>query len=277
MGYDAYVACTCYAQGLTTPPPNPEFVVSDEYGTYLELPDDRWKAEPLLCRTMYDAFRVWKSQACAHPDLWAASARIGNSSQMYAFRSLVEEQGGPARYPVLSEQLPEYNGGSMPASYAPALLRELDALAAGPDQMLVMLREQTTGAVVYNITAGTQELFVFTAYGRYQYGLDEEGFFIAEKTVEQSEQEADYAIRFRSRSFSQQRLGVEQFRFTDLEDGSSFECNYGLLTDEFDDTMTTFGLGFETLPLAQVYVYTLTALRKLAEAAIVTGHPICWT
>ncbi len=277
MGYNAFVPCNCYRQGLATSPPHPELVAIDEDGSvYIDFPAGLWEQNQALYLQMDQAFDDWRDHACTHPGMEAADERLANMSGMAAFRRIVAERGANGRFPVLAAHLPQANCGHLPATDAPALLRELAELAAEPNEELIVLREQLSGELVYSVNLGGQAVFVFATI-RYYYGLDQAGFFIAEKRKSWFKRREEHLLRFRAHNFRQERLADKRYRFTDLDSGHQYECVAGLRVAEAEPApLATFGVTQETAPLAREYEYILAPLRRLAEAAMQTGNPICW-
>lgn len=279
MGYGAFVPCNCYKQGLATAPPYPERVALDEDGSvYLDFPTGLWEQNQPGFLQMDNAFDAWQAHACAHPDMHAAYERLANMSGMGAFRRLVAERGADGRFPVLAEQLPKANCGHLPATDAPALLRELAELAAEPGETLVALREQASGKLIYSVNLEDRAVFLFATI-RYRYGLDQEGFFIAKRQWPWLwfKRRETFQLRFRARQFRQERLAGGRYRFTDLASGQHCDCTGGLRVGEAEPAPTSlFQVTLETVSLAAEYEYILAPLRRLAEAAIQTGNPICW-
>lgn len=277
MAYDAYVPCRCYERGLTTPPSHPELVRSEEDWLYLELPLELCETDPARYQVLHQAFNDWKATACPHPDMEVVSCWVANMAGMAAFRQLLHVRGGPARYPVLSEQLPTANGGSIPAHLAPALLRELAALAAEPPELRVVLRAQATHELVCWVGAGAGKVFVYVAGpDRRRYALSEQGFSILRRHELPG---GDYRHEelFESGAFRQQQLDDQLFRFTDVATGYCYDCSVGLRVGGEPAPAADFEVVRENQPVAEGYAYILEPLQALAEAALATGHPICWT
>jgi hypothetical protein len=277
MGYNAFVACNCYRQQLTAAPPYPELVAIDEDGSvYLEFPAGLWKQDQALYLRIDSEFDDWQAHACAHPGMCAADERLANMSGMAAFRRIMQERGGADRFPTLAEHLPRSNNGNLPAMHAPALLRELAALAAEPAEGLAVLREQASGELIYSVNSDSQAIFMFVTT-RYCYGLDQEGFFITEKRKSWFKRREEHLLRFRARHFRQECLADKRYRFTDLGSGHQYKCVAGLRVAEAEPApAATFSVAPEIAPLAREYEYILAPLGRLAEAALQTGNPICW-
>jgi hypothetical protein len=273
MGYNAYVTCNCYTHGLAIEPPYKELVAVDEEGVYLQFPAGLWEKDQSLFLHMEAGFDAWKAHACAHSNMEVASERLANMSGMAAFKTIVQERGGTARFPVLVEYLPRANGGTLPAQYAPTLLQELTLLAAEPGELLATLRVQASGELLFSVDANTDVFFLFTGANQLRYGLNEEGFFIAKKHRPFFDREK-LRVVFHSRGFRQQYLPQDRYRFTDLATGATYEAPTGLTAPQGS---MEFKVELETVPLASEYAYILAPLKRLAVAAIQTGNPICWT
>lgn len=274
MGYNAFVACNCYQQGLATASPYPGLTEADEEGPYLVFPANIWQTDKQRALAMDAAFDTWRETACAHPSFKAANERLANMSGMGAFRHLIHERGGVVRYPVLTQQMPHGMGSNMPASLAPALLQELAALAAEPAETLAVLREEASQDIIYSVNANSGTYFVYAGSSRHRYALDAQGFCI----VREHPAGADYGEEvFRALRFEQQQLAAGRFRFTNTVTGQHYNCSVGLHPDGRPRGMPCrFAVELETVLLAQEYAYILEPLRQLAEAAIQTGNPICW-
>ena len=278
MSYSAYVVCNCYKQGLATEPPYKELVTSDEEGIYLQLPDGLWEKDKALFLRMDAEFDAWKEGACVHPGMEAASEYLANMSGMAAFRTIVQEHGGTSTFPVLASYLPQANGGTLPAEHAPALLQELELLAAQPAEVLAALREQQTGELVFSVNENSNVIFIFTGSDNHRYGLDKEGFFILKEQHSFFSNRQQFDIKFRSMNFTQRYMAKNRYRFTDLISGATYEASVGLRIEGAEPKSdATFNIVLETVPLAREYTYILIPLRTLAVAAMQTGNPICWT
>lgn len=275
MGYNAFVVCNCYQQGLTSPPPYPELLRLDEDGLYLETPAGLWEQDPERVLAMDQAFDEWKSSACLHPAMEVASERLANMSGMAAFRRFVRERGGVTRYPVLTEHLPRANGGHLPAALAPALLQELATLVAEPADKLAVLREQASQELLYSVGANDHTVFVYVS-DQQHYALDAQGFSIVRRfRTMLGEQYIEE--QFRSMAFSQRQLDSYSYQFTDAATGKHYQCQVGLSTHPAEAALVAdFAVTIEMAPVVGEYAYIMEPLRRLAEAARATGNPICW-
>lgn len=277
MSYSAFVTCNCYKDGLTTEPPYKDLVSSDDQGVCLMIPDELWERDKEIIYQMDRQFDQWKLTACEHPDMYATHEYLCNISGMADFKYIIDKLGGRDRFPVLTEYLPVANGGTLPTEYAAEALQELQRLEseALPEEYM-MLRDESSGELIASTNSNTYFLFVFTAYNKYNYGIDKGGFFILENT-ENNGEEISY-VKFRSTHFQQQTLSAELYRFIDLATGKFFECS-ARLNSGMEDTAheNTYIVTREEVLVANYYAYILVPLKKLASASIQTGNPIVWT
>ena len=125
MGLDAIVRCTCFAQGLTSPPPVP--ITLDERG----LPNFDLDAES--SQSDHERYISWMEFCCAHPLMCYARERIGCWGKYEAFREALG-QAGWSWFPTLTRELPGDNSGETAPSAAAEALREL-ALFRSLDQI----------------------------------------------------------------------------------------------------------------------------------------------
>src|SRR5687768_10796729 len=141
MGVRAYVNCRCYVEGDATPPPVPrELIRVDESGWLrVDLPWEGNEAEQ-------SRFRDWRNNFCSHPFQELASIKT-NWAGLRRFRAALE-RAGPARFPVLLAELPEYNQGW--TTQAAAMLAELRAFRERADfgTATFMIDEETGEPVV---------------------------------------------------------------------------------------------------------------------------------
>ena len=136
MGLDGTVRCRCFEEGRLRPGPVPlEDVYVDEEGYLASRMLD--EARERLTRRQFDAryadleraFDDWLSSCCEHEDGDLCSEHVANWSGCAELRELVDRAGGDKSYPLLSELLPDGNGGTYPAEKAAATLTELDLFA----------------------------------------------------------------------------------------------------------------------------------------------------
>lgn len=138
MGLDAFVPCNCLERGLCRRLPDPlayEDVYRDNDGLLCSrmLDGFRRRYDRRRYRARFhdleEAFDRWAESPCEHEHGEYWTEWVSNIAGTAQFRSLVEELGGSAAYPLLSELLPHANGGSHPSALAEATLRELDDFA----------------------------------------------------------------------------------------------------------------------------------------------------
>lgn len=145
MGLDAFVPCNCFEKGRLPKPPDPleaDDLFRDEDGCisshklvkeYKRLGYQEYRAR---YGDIENLLNNWAERSCEHEDGEYFSESVSNWSGVARFESVVEELGGSERYPILSNLIPEGNGGSFPASQAPEAIREIDDLIAAASKLV---------------------------------------------------------------------------------------------------------------------------------------------
>lgn len=124
MGLDAYVACTCYRDGLTSEPPLPRSQLTiDERGDVVLVDDDDDV-------DVWHAIWNWQESACPHPSMKAASDWVGNIAGISWLRSVASglPSGRFANLAVVLSGLSGLMDSYLPAADAVRALPELEAL-----------------------------------------------------------------------------------------------------------------------------------------------------
>lgn len=231
MSFSAFVVCNCFQNGKTEKPPHEEYVKFDDDGLYLDIPNEIWKQDEDKVFQMDSEFEKWKNNSCEHEEMELCYEHLSNNLGMADFRSIVKTLGGDKKYPTLTKYLPTANGGILPAESANNALQELLELEKEEHQEeKVILIENSTNELKASVNAETYLIFVFTAYNKYNYGIDNDGFFILEN-IEENGKEVSYVV-FRSKSFRQRQISKEEFRFIDNKTNNSFFCSVSLHSDE---------------------------------------------
>ena len=136
MGLDATVRCRCFEEGKLSPGPVPfDDLYIDEDGCLSSRKLDR--ARYAFDYRRFDArygklqyeFDTWARHCCEHEYGQYCDERVSNWAGCAQFENLVEEAGGGETFPLLSNLLPNGNGGIYPAEKAEATLKELDRFA----------------------------------------------------------------------------------------------------------------------------------------------------
>lgn len=133
MGLDATVRCNCFERGKLKPGPVPyDDLYIDEEGylssrkldtAYKEFDYRRFMAR---YGNLRNEFLDWQSDCCEHEDGDYCFEWVSNIAGCAQFRQLVKEAGGEEKFPLLSNLLPEANGGLYPVEKVEATLSELD-------------------------------------------------------------------------------------------------------------------------------------------------------
>jgi len=194
MGLNATVACNCYREGKTPPPPSSAHVILDELGEpTLDLPYASNRSE-------HEKFDEWKRNACQHEDMWLAFERVGNWTGVGLFLDMMEVVGWD-NFPKLREQLAESNAGITPAVEAQGMLADLDRFMALPrlgDK--VCLVDAVTGDPIVDYFGRRQVRFL--ARGEIDFELDPSSFVVRRR---RPGEEVGVEL-FRSRHFQQELL-----------------------------------------------------------------------
>jgi hypothetical protein len=262
VGLDAFVYCRCWQDGLAAPPPcAPELVGYDEEG-YLDLllPYEGNEAA-------HDAFAGWMYRACPHEDMKYADERVSNWAGYRMFQDVLR-MAGRDRFGTLLAELPNSNGGRMPAAAAARVLAELDDFGRRPlPGTDVVLVDEATGATVLEYSAAYHGV---TMLGPgYEAGVDPDGFFVYDPATDPP------ATLFRSMRF-QQRVPVPgRVEFTDGHTVAEVAMPPigGRPTEPPPQRLRV-----EHRPRSAAdYGYIVEPLRVLCRAAVATGNPVHWT
>jgi hypothetical protein len=248
MGLDAYVRCTCFADGLTTPPPVP--VEVDDEG-YLSPRDDGDR------KALWD----WEASCCAHPGRKVIRQRISNWS---GFRSLQQafEAVGWAHYPTLQSTLPEGNGGSTSAADSARCLRELADFEARYHVDEPILVDGDTGAFIYDHIAAYRRLILYAGSAGVHMGIDGDG-----GVVESSDD--SHTVLFRAMRVEQRPGADGRTELIDLDTGASWSSPTGL------SGHTRLEVRRRVLDAGH-HRRVLDALIAVFEASVATGQPVIW-
>lgn len=286
MGLEASVMCTCYAEGKTTPCPFPDRFFINEAGFPDLRPDPDADPERDL-----EAFVNWLQHACAHPGMQAARVYVSNWADYNAFINALETSA-PEKFPTLLRELPDDNGGLMPASAAPAALRELAAFERMEEVgSNIFVVDGGTGDKLYAYVPDYGGIFIWDGRHGHNVGVDEDGLFIVD-VWELSR------VVFRSRRCEQhlheahltESGGDGRVEYIDLDSGRRFECKTAIPGKEIpwpDGRMRNdegrFRLEYPRLLLVEELALTpayfeniVAALRRAFEAAQDTGNPVRW-
>lgn len=260
MGLDAYVLCRCWQDGLTSEPPVPaELIGVDKEGNFglLDDQDDRWLAVDM-----------WRKNACPHEDMEFASEWVANWSGYRLFRDALATVGWQ-HFPTLRTELPEANGGMMPAAAAVQVLAELDFFATQDrlGEETVLLDEDTGDVVMTHVPAYDGEVMLGPGY---RAGVDRDGFFVRDDAREAAR------TLFRSRRFSQVVRDAGMVEFSDAE--CTAVVKMPPVDAAPDEQPVPRRLRVETRPrTAADFVHIVQRLRTLCLAAKETGNPVVWT
>jgi len=276
MSYSAFVVCNCYQKGKTEKPPFEEYVKFDDDGLYIDVPDEFWEKDEDKVFQMESDFETWKNNVCEHDNMDLCSEYLSSHLGMADFRQIVRNNGGKKKYPTLTAFLPTANGGVLPAKFAESTFNELLELEKEQCQEeRIILLENSTNELKASVNANTYLIFVFTAYNKYNYGIDKDGFFILEN-IKENGKEVSYVV-FRSKNFIQRKVSKEEFRFIDKRTNHSFTCAARLHPYEGNSKKDyEFTVKPEEVIIAEAYNYIIEPLKRLTKASMESGNPIHW-
>jgi hypothetical protein len=276
MSFSAHVVCNCYKEGHTTEPPHNEYVKIDYDGLYLELPIELYREDEKIYFKMHEEFDDWKSTACEHSNMELADEYLCNISGMADFQRLLSELGGIDNFPILKTYLPKHNEGTLPLEFVGQALVELKALEECPQtEEQISLIVKNTNEIIANTTANHQRQFKFNS--DYTLGLSKEkGFFI-----NANKKDYDYyrdGLKFSSWNFTQHKSSQSSYLFSDMMTETTFGCPLNLQPRQSDaKDQYEFQVKIETVSIIKHYNYIIGPLKKLIDASILSGNPICWT
>jgi hypothetical protein len=288
MGLDAFVACTCYREGHTTPPPVPaELVVVSETGELeLALPDDQEHRE------LHDRFWAWRrsGSGCPHESMHDEWVHVSSWWGISSFEQALE-RAGSERFPTLLAELPSANGGAMHPEAAARVLEELAVFGSrsqvGHSWYLV---NGDTGNVLYEYLDGSDGRFFRGGRSGVDLGVDPHGFFVASRS--DPPRELFRAMRFEQRPMDP--AGFDAYRrptveFVDSDSGQRFTSPAavtvtvpwpdGRAGDE-DGRVNQHAprrLEVEKRPVTpDDYRDEVEALERICRSAVATGNPVVW-
>ncbi|MDO4441705.1 MAG: hypothetical protein Q4B81_05950 [Moraxella sp.] len=261
MGYDARVHCRCFQDDKIPRPYFSDFIKYDNDGLSLYLPE-YIKNDENQSRKIEDDFDDWLENGCKHEGMHLATEYLTNIAGMAQFRQFVANHSNI--YPILHQYLPTVNGGTVPAHLAKNLLQELTHIQNRKDTSeKIFLKEVGNDDYITHTHINTQTLFILTSKPTYYFYLGNRGFFIGDSQ--------DYLV-FESLHFYQEKLGDNQFIFTDIKTGKNFHFHYGIV----DKSKSEFIVSKEQVLISEDFTYIVTPLIKVVKASIDTGNPIHW-
>ena len=100
------------------------------------------------------------------------------------------------------------------------------------------------------------------AFGKgHCYAVGEYGFCIVNSV------NGNHYIRFRSNSFTQQKINEDEYLFTDKTSNSQYSCCMDADSSDPDETFKEFEIVTTTIEIKEKYDHILTALKKLLLAS----------
>lgn len=265
MGLDAYVRCTCWEEGKTSPPPVPRARVvlnpeSDELD--LDLP---WEGH----REAHAAFQDWLETCCPHSRMQLASERISSWAGVRHFQAALRTLGAD-RFKTLLAAIPDTNSGRTDARDAKACLEELGRFEAqGPFGRRIHLTDAESGEVLHDYVEDYGGVFAWLGREGIEMGVDPEGFFVTDREGTEF---------FRAKVFEQKRE-EQAFTLRDLESGAKFLSPAGLSYPGADGVTDVYPRQLKVViehETPKTYENEVKALKSVFGASVKTGRPVIW-
>jgi hypothetical protein len=260
MGLDAVVRCRCLEDGLAAPPP---FAVElDEEGwlTRVDRDDD----------AAWEQFHRWLAKACRHPEMEYATEHISNWGGYRGFQDALRRLGGAGSFPVLTDELPEANGGQTSAGAAAAALRELERFLGEDASWSHPVLVDQEGELLATRVDAYDGVFSFSPDGN--LALTDEGTLVVLR---------DDAVVFASVDFEQVAAADGSTTFRDVATGVCIDRVPSV------ESWSADAEGPGPMPArlhvelqresARDYAWIVERLERIFRASVETGNPVQWT
>jgi hypothetical protein len=281
MGLDASVRCRCWEDGrVRTPPPFAEHVRTDAAG-YLRL-DLPWAGH----QDKHRAFDEWRQTCCAHEDMDYACEWVADWGSYRQFQAKLAEFGWP-QFPTLGRVLPQNNDGTVSPEDSATALAELDDFARRDFGKKVVLVDAGDGEALHAYVPQYEGVFLWDPAG-WEAGVDPQGFFVRRRHRGWLKWLGTREV-FRSRRFTQERLGERSFLLRDERSGAEFLSTVSVSRPAPwpDGRWHDEGGRYNSSHPARLAVesrrsgpdefdYILRPLRVVFRAAVETGNPVRW-
>ncbi|MCG8648965.1 MAG: hypothetical protein MI861_03985 [Pirellulales bacterium] len=283
MGLDATVMCNCFRDGKTTASPFPRdwLEVDDEGYLNLKAPhdsDENWGKQ-----------HEWEQSCCPHQGMDFASERISNWPGYRAFQAALGKIGWH-NFPVLEEQLPNANGGLMPASASKLALAELSRFESSDSLgKVTVLVDTASGNGVYERIASYDGVFLLSGSRGVDVAVEETESLVLDRDTRE--------ILFRAIRFGQYRKSGaaisgdhDDLVWENLDTGQIFEAKIAISGKQIpwedgrwenSDGVCRFQYptGFhieQRSKLVSDFEFEIRALKTVFQASVSTGNPVRW-
>jgi hypothetical protein len=279
MGLDASVRCRCFEEGKFRPGPVPFgdlFIDEDGYiwSKKLAAAYKKYNYRQYQARygTLDHDFDCWSDNCCEHEEGCSCIVWVSNWAGCAKFESLVAEMGGEDVFPLLSNFLPDANGGCYPAELAAATLEELDSFVARvSDVDEWALCELDSEDVVWSSTDNSAFTWMY-AYDCRIGMVGDKVFFVGP---------GDFYAE--TAHFKQIPLGepdskgMQRMRIIFLDREGEVEIFDSIGPQDAPKIEREFYITSKKAPFLYEGKYgTAERIRVLLEASIETGNPIRW-
>lgn len=268
MGLDAFVRCRCWQDGRTTAAPVPADLIVEDGEGYLmfSMPYEGHEEQ-------HHSVDNWiRNGACPHKRMDLVSERIANWSGYRLFQSALAA-AGTAKFPTLSAELPNNNGGMLSPSSAAAALVEIDLFRTqsnvGTETNLV---DVSTGETLMTGVRSYSGVFIWDGRTKHNFALDADTGLTITDTATDPESEI-----FRSRNFTQKQSWRGGTWFTDLDTGQRTRVPVREPINPKESPNYPRRLRVQNSPVTpDQFDYALNPLTRVFQASVDTGNPVVW-
>lgn len=278
MGLDGTVRCRCFEEGKLRPGPVSieDVYIDEEGGLASRMLDEarkrlRWQDFHARYGELNREFYDWAWSACEHEGGDYCDEWVSNWAGCAQFEGLVEELGGEAEFPLLSDLLPRGNGGLYPVSKAQATLDELDRfIARVMDVDEWVLCDQETDAQIWTSTNGAS--FPWMMGPGIEVGMN------GGKVYFSSADQFFETTHFKQTPIGEpDEKGSQRMLIERLDGEGSIEVFDSIGPQDAPKVGREFYVTSEKAPfLYEGKYWTAERIRNLLVASIETGNPIRW-
>ena len=268
MGFGGKVACNCFREGKTRPPPFDPSLLSldgDGSGDVRIRIDDHLPIEEKQ-RLNHLFYSEWRKNCCEHESMAYADV-FGGWAVLRVFQEAMEQMGED-NFPALVRVLPEGNYGCIPSEDIAAAEEELNRFENGiASARSWFLMDGETGRQLYDYVAGYGGQFLWG--GTESAGFDPDGIWIRNDRTGEELFRCQRCLQRKKRKLF---FGREYCQLMDLDTGQKFAASGPII----DGTPPPRVLEVARRALTPEDFPLIGWLRDLIRAAKITGNPITW-
>ncbi len=286
MSIYATVRCTCYEQGLCTPPPYADDLFFDQSGyPSLGLPHNEHTREA------FSEFDDWLRTACDHTDMHYANVRVASGTSYLNFLSALDEFGW-TNLPTLRHKLPwpDRSFRPMKADAACKALNELQHFRTTADFGLNSFIVDSDNGVVINEFQPERYGALHTVHmdGRnnVRIAFNARGIYIIARPANARRGRVVFqAKRLEQHLLEPPEIKLEHERrveYTNLNTGRKFICSTPISKAVWGDDAKIHLTYPRYLHVEQrhrdgsYFDYVLEPLTDVLRASVEIGNPVVW-